>query len=222
MAVTATSNARTLCTAALQLAGVSPVGEAPDATEMALAVAQLNWMLKAIEPEDALWLRASQTVALAADTASFALSGPARPVRVLSARYIDANSIALPMERMTREEYDALPIKTTKGIPTTFMVERAREQMTIYVWPVLAARTTETLNLTVIREIEDVTSADDTLDLPAEWYDAILYGLADRLCDFFGVADTRRAVIAGRAAEKMRDARAQAMPESVFMGFGDG
>lgn len=221
MAVTATSNVRALCTAALRLAGVASPGEAPDADDMGLAVEQLNWMLKSIEPEDAMWLRASQTVALAADTAAYALTGPARPLRVLSARYVDANGTALPMERMTREEYDALPIKTTRGVPTTFMVDRAREQMTIYVWPVLASRTTETLALTVIREIEDVTSANDALDLPAEWYDAALYGLADRLCDFYGVQD-RRAMLAARAAEKLRDARAQAMPESVFMGFGDG
>lgn len=216
MAVTGTQGVRVICTAALRLCGVTAVAEDPAAEDLAAAEGALQRLLKALQAQDALWVRTSMSLALASATASYALASPARPLRILKARFKGTSGSEIPMERLTRDEYDDLPLKTTQGIPTTFYFDRQREAATLYVWPVLATRTTETVELTYIREIEDVTTNGD-LDVPAEWYEAITYGLADRLCDIYGVGDVRRARIAGQAADMLMTARAFGMDETLYL-----
>lgn len=214
MAVTETKTARQICTSALRKIGVCPIAQEPDAADMALALDALFNMLKAWQSEGGLWTRDPMSVALVDATASYALSSPARPRRILSARYKSAEGIETPMERLTRQEYDLLPLKTTAGIPTTFYYDRAREQGTLYVWPVKATVTTETVELTIEAEIED-PALSDALDVPAEWYDATVYGLAARLSDDYAVNSPRILAI---ASDALMTARAAEDDESVFLG----
>ena len=79
-------------------------------------------------------------------------------------------------------------------------------------WPVLAAATTETVELTIEAEIEDPAQAD-TLDVPTEWYEATVYGLAARLSDDYAVNNPRILAI---AADALATARAAEDDESVF------
>jgi len=220
MAVTGTQNVREIVYDALRMAQVADQEDAPEAHLADIALRTLFRMLKAWQGYGWLWLRDSMSVSLASDTASYTLSSPARPLSILSARYKGTDGIEIPMERMTRDEYDALPIKTTNGIPTTFYYDRGKEQGTLYVWPVKASVTTETIEMTVEAEIEDATDLTASIDLPAEWYEATVYNLAVRLREHFGFQMMQGMEL--RAREALTDAKAAAMPESVFMGFGDG
>ena len=211
MAVTGTKNVSTIATTALRRASRTPWGQAPEAEDMAEAISELFSMLKAWQVDGAMWTRDSQSVSLVTDQANYTLTSPARPLRIHNARYKDANGYEMPMQRLVRDDYDLLPNKSAKGVPTCFYYDRAREQGTLYVWPVPASATTETVEMTIEAEIDDVTSSSQALDVPAEWYDAVIYNLAARL------SFQMDARLEARAAECLAVARAFANAESLYL-----
>lgn len=189
MAVTGTYTVREIATQALRKAGVTAIDEPPTAEEIDLAVENLNRMLKAWQAHRFnLWTKTAMSVT-ATTSASYTLS-PVRPLRILSVRWKDPSGIETPMQSMTRDEYDSLPVKTTTGRPTTWYYDRQREAAKLYVWPLPASVTTETLEITYEREIEDVVISD-VIDVPGEWWEAVVYGLADRVSEDFGKANDR-------------------------------
>lgn len=200
MAVTRTVSVDDIASAAMRKAGILASDEAASADMIVNAVEELERMLKSWQADGAnLWVYASQTVTLTT-AASYTLD-PVRPMELTSVR-LDDGSSEMPMERLTRQGYDDLPIKTSTGRPTCFYYDRQREAAKLYVWPVLAAAAGETLVITYIRETEDIELAD-TVDLPAEGYDAAVYCLADRLADEYGVTNMAIKQRADTLYEKM-------------------
>jgi hypothetical protein len=150
----------------------------------------------------------STSVALST-TASYALVP--RPLVVQSVRF-KRNGVELPMTQLTREEYDTLPVKTTTGTPTSWNYDRQVNSGTLYVWPVLASATTETLEITYVRSLDDPELIADA-DFPAEWEDAVVYGLAARLSDDFMVNAPN---VVARAERELSEALAGDREESVY------
>lgn len=216
MAVTATLTARQLVEAALRKAGVLDGAEQAEAQMAANAIEELNRMLKAWQATFGLWTRDTQVVTVTNAAQSYTLAAPARPVRVLAARY-RRGGIDTPMQRLTRDEYEDLPVKAAAGLPSSYYYERKREQGTLFVWPVLAVAAGETIRLTIEREIEDVTAPGDAVDVPAEWYDAVVYGLASRLCDDYERSTATAERIRARAAMALKEAQAFDMDETVYL-----
>lgn len=209
---TATKTVRQIVTRGLFLAGVSALGEEPDAEAMAVGMESLDAMLKAWQVQPWMWTRTTGTLNLTT-SASYTLA-PVRPIRILSARLKRAG-IDTPMHAMTRGEYDELPIKTSTGLPTTFYYDRQREAAVFYVWPVLAAANGEQVVYTYIRELADITSPNDTLDVPVEWYECVSYGLAARLADEFERPEAIVARLTVKADRALTDAAAGEMVEPV-------
>ncbi|MDC0657049.1 hypothetical protein N6L27_03465 [Leisingera sp. SS27] len=185
MAVTGTKTVRDIVTAALRKARVIGPGDTPAAEDSDLAMDELNLMLKEWQNEPAsVWTKAAGTLALTT-AASYALS-PVRPLEIESARF-KRNGIETPMIEMTREEYDALPQKTTTGTPTQFYYDRQRENALFYVWPVLSAAAGETIEFTYQRELEDIASLNDVVDIPGEMWLTAVYGLAAQITETLGL-----------------------------------
>lgn len=181
MAVTATKTAQDIITSALRKAGILPWGEAAQSNDASAALDELNLMLKGWQNMGYnLWTVTSGSLTPVAATASYTLS-PVRPLRILSARWRDGTD--LPMWEMTRSEYDDLPNKSATGTPTSFYYDRQREAATFYVWPAPSTVTTQTIEFTYERELEDITDVNDTLDMPGEWWEAVVYNLAVRLLE---------------------------------------
>ena len=196
-------DARNVVTQALRLVRVIPVFAAPSAEDMQQAIATLNLMVKGWETDGPHIAHQTEgSVALVADTASYSLTP--RPYRIIDARYRDASGRDLPMHELTRSEYYDMPIKTTQGIPTQYYYDPQVSTGTLYVWPVMAAPTTETIKFTYQRIFEDIDDAANDLDIPQEWLDMVVYNLADRLLDIYG-KDNRR--ITERAMMLMRQAK---------------
>ncbi len=210
MAVTATDTARDLIGDALRKIGVVAIDEPMNADQAAAGLRALNRMLKSWQNKGfCTWAKASQSVALTTDS-SFRLN-PARPLEILSCRFTQ-NGVERPMLSFTRDEYDSLPVKTSQGTPTTFHYDRQREDARLYVWPVMASVNGETLEITYTRELED-TTLDAPVDVPGEWYDAVVYGLAARLADDYTVAAGN---VIARAEAELRDALAFDREGSVW------
>lgn len=214
MAVTQTYTNLDICTDALKKIGITAQDEDAEAYDIATAKRALNRMLKAWQNKDIeIWTKAKQSVTLTT-AASYTMS-PVRPLSVDQVNYKNTSGIETPMIRMTREEYDSLPKKNTTGIPTSYYYDRQREDALIYVWPVMASATTESLEITYTREIEDV-NLDNVADLPAEWYDAAVYGLAARLADDYNINDARAMRVIQRAEQLKDDALSYDREQSVF------
>ncbi|MEY1555326.1 hypothetical protein AB3Y40_06790 [Yoonia sp. R2331] len=212
MATTATLTNREVCKAALRKINVAPQGATPPAEQSAEAVAALNRMLKSWQNQGInLWTEAE--VSVTATTGSSHSVSP-RPFEVLDVRF-RRDGVDIPMQRMTRLEYFNLPNKTTTGTPTTYFVDMQREACTMYVWPILGSVTSETFELTVSREVEDV-ALDDPVDCPAEFYDAVVYGLAARLIDDYEVESQTAIRIVARAEAEYQMALAHDRQDSVF------
>ncbi len=108
-----------------------------------------------------------------------------RPSRISSAR-VKRSGLETPIEALARQEYDAIPDKTSTGIPTCFHFSRLRDTAKLYLWPLLITAAGETLEITYEREFEEADDFSDGPDHPAEWENAAVYGLAVMLSDNHG------------------------------------
>ncbi len=214
MAVTGTLTVQDIITDALLDLEVGAIGIDADSTLAAHAVRALNRVMKSWQLDDAApsFMKASYTLTLTT-AASYSLV-PERPIRILSAR-LKRSGIEIPMIRLTRDEYDSLPVKTTIGLPTQFYYDRQKEDALFYVWPVLATAAGETVEITYEREFEDV-GINDTVDLPGEWWDVAVLQLASRLIHAYGSEGAKQS-IPMRAEIALNKALGAAMDgESVY------
>lgn len=192
-----TLTARDLIMFALHKIRVIGEAENPSAADTQLALRSLNLLLKTLQMRaPGLWRQTDGSVALVAGTVSYTLSP--MPYRVEECRYRSASSIDLPMFELTRQDYKDLPLKTSQGVPTTFYVDYQRASTVLYVWPVPASVSTETIQYTYQRKTQDVSTLEDDLDIPQEHLETVGFILADRMLDDFGKDMPR---ITARAAE---------------------
>jgi len=182
MAVIGTKTVREIVTAALRKAGWLGIADTADAENADYAMSEMNYMLKGWQTMGYnLWTKTSGSLTLTTAT-SYTLS-PVRPLKILSARYKNTDGTETGMLELMRDEYDNLPDKTTTGTPTQFYYDKQREAAVLYVWPALSSATTESIEYTYERELEDIAAMGDTVDVPGEWWDAVIYGLAVRLSE---------------------------------------
>lgn len=215
MAVTATRTVRQIVTQALRKSGILAFGETAAAEDADAAKDELDAMLKSWQAMGYnLWTKTSGSHTMTA-TAAQTLT-PVRPLSILSCRFKESSSATeLVMTRMTRDEYDSLPDKTTTGTPTMFYYDRQREAARLYVWPILSSVTAQTLEYTYDRELEDIASLNDIIDVPGEWWDAVVYNLAARIQESIPMVG-QSPLVAQRAAQLLRQAAAFDQEESVF------
>lgn len=203
--------------AALEDIEVKPLMFSATAEQVANARRALYRMMKAWQNLEGVpeFLKASQTITATA-TATQTLN-PARPFSILNMN-IKRDGIETPMLELTRDEYDQLPDKTVTGYPTQFYYDRQQDSGTLYVWPVLEVAAGEEFLLTYERAFDDVTNTSQDIDAPAEWWDALVLGLADRLLPAYGKETTKQTVPL-RAQRAFRDAIGAATAgESVYFG----
>lgn len=181
-------NARELITQTLRKMNVLGLTQALDADEAEAVRIELNLMLKGWQRSGPhLWKKTEGSVTMTAATQSYALAGTLNPLRILSMRYRDTASRDLPMRQLTREDYFDLPLKSSAGIPTQYYFDPQRGAPTLYVWPVKATVTTETLRVTYQKRIDDIDDLSNDVDIPQEHFDVLMYALAERLLDDYGI-----------------------------------
>lgn len=194
---------------ALRKIGVLPMGATASADESANALIELELMLKQWAFDGPfLFTKRESSQTLVASTAAYTLSS-SLPLRIIEARYRDTSSPVndLPMQPLTRDEYFTLPNKTATGTPTTYYFDPQPSGGVLYVWPLLASATTESVRYTYQRRIEDLDLLTNNLDIPQEWLGTVGYCLADRLLDDYGVSDKVGDRITARAMEMLQKAK---------------
>lgn len=193
MATTLTYTAGEIANAALRKVGVVAVDRDATAAEMNTALVTFNAFIKALQiPSMMIWKFTTDSITVTDATTSYAIAS--RPLRLGVVNWRDTSGRDLPMLRLTRKEYYELPDKDAAGTISQFYYHREETQGTLYVWPAPATGT-GTIEWEGTIEVDDITATTDALDFPSEWYEAVIYGLADRLCDDFGVMSRKQGIM---------------------------
>ncbi|RYG90113.1 MAG: hypothetical protein EON59_00605 [Alphaproteobacteria bacterium] len=197
---------------ALLDAKVLPAGTEPDATELEDCITRLNMMLKTWASKGAgLWRSTNDTATITGGVASVLLSPGIREVS--DARVVVSAAYHRQLGKWGRADYQSLPNKTAVGTPSVFYVDRQRDAARLYVWPVPATDTT--LSIDCDRQIETITDASETIDVPEEYSEAVMLNLALRCAPLFG-PDLGQ-VQSMRAMELEQQLLDDGRPDSYFM-----
>ena len=122
-----------------------------------------------------------------------------RPLRILQAVLRDSDSHDTSVDIIAQQDYMDLSSKTEEGSITQVHYDPQTSAGVLYVWP-SPESVTSTLELIVERTIEDMDNATDDFDVPQEWYEPILYGLAERAALFFH-ANEKITILLGQKAD---------------------
>lgn len=215
------STVRDLIGGALRIIGVSDNHE--DAESYADALQQLQWMLKSMQADGVnLWRIEDISVTWPANqryqTFGTDIITPSNVINIQDARVVISSTFERSLGRYEYGDYEVLPNKAAGWSPVVYWFDKRTDGARLYLWMVPTAVTT--INLTIARVIEDVTDINQTVDLPQEWSEAIVYNLADRLLDPFSVSESQPHVaqrVTARAAQLYQKLLDMDRPASVFM-----
>lgn len=128
-----------------------------------------------------------------------------RPLRILHSNNRNTSNIDLPMEVISQDEYEDLPDKTATGsVSTQYYYDPQLTNGVLYPWPVMSVDN-YILKIIYVKPFDDMDSSTDDFDFPAEWLEAITWGLAARLCVSIGVAPQIWDRIRGIAKQMKQD-----------------
>ena len=88
----------------------------------------------------------------------------------------------IPIARLNQDDWTAFPNKAFEGRPLQFWLDRQRNAPIMRTWPVcdLNSRYQQFI-VWRRRQLEDIGTMAQVLDIPQRWYEAVVWGLATRL-----------------------------------------
>jgi len=117
--------------------------------------------------------------------------------------YFGNTPTEIPIARLNRDDYTALPNKYFLGRPLQFWFDRQIDQPVMRLWPAPNAQaTTQQIVLWRHRYIQDVGTMTQELDVPQRWFDAIVALLASKLAEETPEVDAGLMPILEAKAEK--------------------
>lgn len=147
------------------------------ATNMMLA----GWSNRGVN----LWAVDLVTTTLVAGTATYAVDPS---IMVVLDAYITTGTTDRIILPISRTEYASYPNKTQQGYPTVFWFNRLLSP-TITLWPTPDGVNGTSLKYYRVRQIQDAALTNgQTVDVPQEWLEAFVNGLAFRLAAIWNPA----------------------------------
>jgi len=122
--------------------------------------------------------------------------------RVMETRRRESSTYEQDMNFESRKDYFHLPDKTSTGQPIQSYFSRQNPDGVMYLWPAPDDANT-VINFTYERPIQTIVSGTDNFDVPNYWYEAIIYGLAERLILKFGCGKDRAMLIKQAAMDAL-------------------
>ena len=119
------------------------------------------------------------------------------------------------MSRLNRDDYTNLPNKNfTSNQPFQFWFDRTIPQPTMYLWPVPSDPFVQ-MTVWYSRQIQDVGSLQDSLEIPQRWFLAIQSMLAHQMSmEMPGVPVDRITYLEGQATKYLYDAEQEERDKS--------
>ena len=132
-----------------------------------------------IRTEVNLWAVELVSIPLTQGVANYTLN--ANTISVLDV-YINDGSTDNYMTPMSRTEYAMIAQKTVQAKPTTYWFNRQSPAPIMTLWQVPDGNATYTLNMFVLRQLQDINMlGSETPDVPYRYQDALCAGVAKRL-----------------------------------------
>ena len=108
------------------------------------------------------------------------------------------------MMAFNRDDYLSLPNKQIIGTPTNYYLER-KISPSVSIWPT-PSEDTNHLTAYCYRQIQDVGTITDEIEIPSRWFEAIIWQLSERLCfELPGIEPTRLQYVSGMASRHLTD-----------------
>jgi hypothetical protein len=129
--------------------------------------------------------------------------------------YVGNNSTEIPMARLNRDDYTSLPNKNfTANQPFQFWFNRTIPVPEIYLWPVPSDPFIQ-MTVWYSRQIMDVGSLTDELEIPQRWYEATVMMLSHRMSlELPGVQMDRVGYLEKMAAQYLMEAEQEERDKS--------
>lgn len=146
-----------------------------------------------------LWAVDQQTIVtpvLVAGTATY--DCPDGTVAILE-MVVRRNGVDTPIFPMSRDEYLAIPNKTTQGLPNRFYFDRQSGTPTLTFWDV-PENATDQIIYYRMRQLQDAGAGMNTADIPHRWQEAVVAGLAAKLSEKYAPEREQSAVAKAEAA----------------------
>ena len=137
----------------------------------------LNLLLQSLSNKQInLWKLTLTSQTLTQGTASYTL---AADIIDIDSVVLRRDSIDTQMHRLSRFEYQSRPDKTSQGRPSQFWLDRQTTPI-LYVYPA-PENSTDAVRFYAMERIEDISTSQNTIDVPSRFSEAITAGLAYRL-----------------------------------------
>jgi hypothetical protein len=194
-----------IVTASLRKIGALAKGQVPDAEDLTNGTQALNALVAEFQTMGMpLWKRNEYTLTFSA-TNTYTIgvgqtTNTPYPVKIDSAILRRSGGSAQDMWQRSRDDFNLLNTSST-GTPVEFTYQPYINYGVLKVWPTPDATNiaNSSMEITYRSPIEGFVSATDTPDLPKEWQNALIYGLADLLAPEFGVPIQDQAGFINRA-----------------------
>jgi hypothetical protein len=215
-------------------------GAAPGANDVTACALELNMMLKTwFSTGLKLWTYQQIQIPMVANQATYTL-GPVganvtcvRPLRVFEfgnfiRQIINGIPNDVPLNLLSRTDYDQFGSKQAMGVPNSIYyfpgidvaggaTSPSTGYGTLYVYTTAAAGALpRTVFINAQRPLYDMNAAGDEFDVPSEWLEAIKWGLAARMSDYFEVPEDRIQRIYTLAEKYLQDASGTSTEEAPF------
>ena len=201
-----------IVTALRKLGAVEPADTAStiDANIVTNSAQALNLMIKQWATDGIkIWTNVELTLPLVASQSSYTI-GPTgdlvtdRPMKLVQAWLRNTSvtpNIDTPLQILSREEYNVLGSKGSTGVTNSVFLLPGVTSSKIYVYltPDTGTASNYSLHMIVQKQIDDVSSSSSVPDFPVEWYQALVWGLADQLALEFSLPAGHRQEIMAKA-----------------------
>lgn len=127
-----------------------------------------------------------------------------KPIKVIQAflRNTSVNPmIDTPINLISRQQYKLLSSKFNTGTPNSLYVDEQQDFTNLFVWP-MPDQNTEDNYILIIDEqqpIADINDNTDVINFPNEWYNTLVWVLADDIAIEFEVPQNHRQEISMKA-----------------------
>ncbi len=181
---------------ALRLVGGLGQGETPTADQTTEAALALNMLVKHLTNRGMLlWARQEISITPVASQEAYEI-GPGktydydRPVKVYSVdRYNASTGVTIGLIPLSQADFNSVNTTNNTGTPSQYWIEPLRDSTKIHLFPLPSTSfvASETIKIYYQATIEDFASSTDNPDVPQEFFDLLVYGLANRLAIEYGV-----------------------------------
>ena len=160
---------------ALSRVGSEPTtGKEASSARRSLNIMMREWANRGIQ----LWTIDETTQTLTEGTANYTLDSFTLDIlEAVISRTESSTRTDFQMDRVNREDFLNIPVKTTKGRPSQFFLDMQRSSPVVYFYPT-PDNSTDVFRYSRRNRIEDITASTETIDIPDSYLPCAVSGLA--------------------------------------------